>query len=96
MIVKTQEHTTKEKSIVVYYQLCLSSNETYTWATKVNASWPCSQLKGHRLRVTVDQNGILDYAIDGQYKDIDDNELTACVADHLPDNCKHLWPCWKM
>jgi len=96
MEIKIQEHKTKEKTIVILYHLSLSADETYEWAHRPNNVWPCSQLSGHRLWVAVDQSGLHDMTIDGKYGvDIDSDELCACVADHLPDDCKNLWPCWN-
>lgn len=94
MILRTQEHVADETAIVTYYQLCLSAKETQAWAHKPGASWPCSELAGRSICAAVDQNGLCDFALDGQFADVDGNELSACIADHLPANCRHLWPVW--
>jgi hypothetical protein len=90
--------TRLQKSIdgtVTGYSLNLSSNETYEWAHKSGAAWPCSTLSGSRLRVDVDSNGLCDIAIDGQCPDgVDGTELDAIVSDHLKKEAHHLWPCW--
>ena len=99
MTIRTQEHIADDKKMVVCYQICLSAKETAAWARKPGASWPCSILAGHRLYAFVDSNGLFDLAIDGIYPDNPDigasGELEACIADHLPTNCQHLWPTWE-
>ena len=93
MIIRTQERGGK----AIMYMLNLSADETEKWATRPGSVWPCSTLRGHRFWLHVDQNGLCDITIDGKCNtdNIDGNELAACVGDHLPDNCKHLWPCWN-
>ena len=95
MQIRTQEHRTEDRTVVIYYQIRLSANETYQWATRPGNSWPCSQLKNHRIMACVDSNGLCDFTVDGKYSDdVDGTELAACIGDHLPDDCKRLWPCW--
>jgi hypothetical protein len=80
------------------YTLWLSARDTYDWARKPGAAWPCSTLEDHRVMVQVDSNGLCDLTIDGRSPadnaDIDGTELNAIVADHLPANYRHLWPTW--
>ena len=88
----------KPEGKVRSYTLWLSANDTYVWAHRPGSSWPCSSLSSHRCIVYVDGNGLFDMTIDG--KDIDNHdvpgdELEAIVADHIPDDCKSLWPCWN-
>lgn len=64
-------------------KLWLSARETYNWATRAGASWPCSQLSDKRLFAEFDSNGLLDFAVNGRMADVDGNELTAICADHL-------------
>lgn len=79
------------------YVMKLSANDTYQWAHRVGASWPCSTLSGNRLVVIVDSNGLCDLTVNGKTDcDLDGNELDAIVSDHLPDNHKHLWPTWRI
>ena len=87
MKINTEERGGK----AVLYQLSLSENETYNWAS----TWPCSMLAGKRLCVSVDLNGLFDIAVNGKFADVDSAELQAIVGDFIPDNCKHLWPCWN-
>jgi len=78
------------------YTLWLSEGDTEQWATRPSASWPCSTLRGRRLAVSVDSNGLCDLTIDGRHDtDCDPNELAAVVADHLPKPMRHLWPTWE-
>lgn len=48
------------------------------------------------LTVIVDQNGLCYLFVDGQRltEGIDGHDLEAIISDHLPDDCKHLWPAW--
>ena len=78
------------------YNLWLNKNDTYRWAHKTGASWPCSLLSGKSLFVAVDSNGLCDYSVNGkEYPDLSGDELTACVTDHLPEHFKQFWPVWK-
>ena len=66
-------------------KLWLSANDTYNWAHKAGASWPCSFLSDKRLFVEYDSNGdLVDLAVNGKNADFDSNELSAIVADHVP------------
>ena len=81
------------------YTLWLSAADTEAWARKPGAAWPCSTLAGCALVVTVDANGLLDYAVGEDRPDLDGlaegaGELEAIVADHLRDGLRHLWPTW--
>ena len=69
----------------------LSGNDTWSWAEK----WPCSEASGHRLRVSVDKDGLYDVALDGAICDVDGNELDSIVSDFLPKKFRHLWPTWE-
>ena len=81
------------------YTLWLSARDTYNWATRPNAIWPCSTLRDHRVMVQVDSNGLCDLTIDGRMPDDPDlgagGELEAIVSDHLPASLRHLWPTWE-
>ena len=77
------------------YTMWLSSTETYDWAHRADAAWPCSTIDGKRIKIIVDGNGPYDVTIAGvDGDDIDGGELRAIIADHLPVNCRHLWPVW--
>jgi hypothetical protein len=78
------------------YSLWLSANDTYRWAHRAGNSWPCSTLSGKRIALSVDSNGINYLTVNGKEGvDVDENELTAIVADHLPKELRHLWPTWE-
>lgn len=80
---------------VTGYKLWLSARETYSWATRPGDAWPGSALRSNRLFVEVDRNGICEFAVNGRDdEDVDGNELEAIVTDHLPADCRHLWPVW--
>lgn len=80
----------------VAYTMWLSAQDTYDWAHKAGAEWPCSVLSDRRLVVRVDSNGLYDLRVDGcRVEDVDPHELEAIVTDHLPAECRHLWPAWS-
>lgn len=65
-------------------QLWLSANDTYNWANKSGAAWPCSVLSGHRLYAEFDEdNNLVDVAIDGKYKDCPADEFNAITSDFI-------------
>lgn len=78
------------------YTLKLSARDTYNWATRPGAAWPCSDLRDNRCVVQVDSNGLCDFSLNGRDGEVSGNELDACVADHLPLDCRHLWPYWEV
>jgi len=59
--------------------------ETYDWANRPGAAWPCSTLSGRKLFAAFDSNGLFD--TDGD-EDIDGHEFSACCADLLHDSGK--------
>lgn len=76
--------------------LWLSMRDTYEWAHKPGASWPCSQLAYRRVFVAFDRNGLCDLLVDGREADIDANELSACCADHLDGKLPKDHPCYDV
>ena len=67
-------------------KLWLSANDTYDWAHKSGATWPCSFLSDRRLFAEFDRHGdLVDLSIDGGRGDQDcpSGELNAIVADHV-------------
>ncbi len=76
-------------------KLWLSASDTYDWANRADASWPCSTLEDKRLFVEYDTNGLCDIAIDGKSDgDCDAHELNAMVADHLAGKLPKEHPCY--
>jgi len=64
----------------------LSANDTYLWATRPGASWPCSELRGRRVFAEFDATGdLIDLAIDGGRgeQDCSSDEFNACLTDHI-------------
>ncbi len=77
------------------YTMWLSAFDTYEWAHKAGAIWPCSTLSDKRCMVTVNFNGLCDFTVNGRDSDsIDGTELAAIVSDHLPEDCRQFWPTW--
>jgi hypothetical protein len=78
------------------YTMWLSARDTYEWAHKAGAAWPCSTLSDKRCMVVVDGTGLCDFTVNGR-----DNygtggaELDAIVSDHLPEDMRQFWPTWK-
>lgn len=66
-------------------KLWVSANETYEWAHRPGAAWPCSTLSNRRLFVEFDAQGnLVDLAINGRSDaDCDGNELSALTSDFL-------------
>mgnify|MGYP005829034167 CR=1 FL=1 len=66
------------------FTLWASARDTYDWAHKSGAAWPCSTLAGHRLVAAFDSNGLYDFTLDGRgaaWGSIDGQELSALVCD---------------
>ena len=79
------------------YTIWLSAKDTYNWAHRPGARWPCSELSNNRFVACVDSNGLCDFSLNGSNQGDDDvsgDELSACIADHLPAHLRHLWPVW--
>jgi hypothetical protein len=74
-------------------RLWLSANDTYRWATRPCAAWPCSELSGKRLFAEFDRDGLIDLTIDGCTGDCPAHELTAIVSDHLRGKLSAGHPC---
>jgi hypothetical protein len=57
-----------------YTQLWLSADDTWTWANRPNAKWPCSSIAGKRLYAEFEPNGdLVDMALDdlrSEYPDV--------------------------
>ena len=62
----------------------LSQEDTYQWAHKQGASWPCSVLSGKSLFVEIAPNGdLVDIRINNKLGDCPNDELQAIINDHL-------------
>ena len=74
----------------------LSARDTYGWAHKSGAAWPCSFLSDRRVGASFDSDGLADLTIDGGRGDQEcpSDELSACIADHLADRLPSDHPCY--
>jgi hypothetical protein len=64
-------------------KLWLSADDTYRWAHKAGAAWPCSVLSGHRLFAEFDGDDLIDMAIDGKRADCPADEFNAITSDYM-------------
>jgi hypothetical protein len=77
------------------YIMRLSANDTWNWAHRPGALWFFSTLANRTVRLDVDGNGLCGLLVDGRGDNVNSDELSACVGDHLPAHLRHLWPCWE-
>ena len=70
----------KEYGIV---SIWASANDTYNWAHKPGASWPCSQLSGNRFYAQFQHGDLVEFTLNGKDGDIDSTEFNAFIQDHL-------------
>lgn len=73
----------------------LSATDTSEWARQ----WPCSELSGRRIRADFDENGLLDYTIDGRSRTgarmwTPEDEFNAVIADSLNGKLPEDHPCY--
>lgn len=60
----------------------LSARDTYDWAHRSGASWPCSTLSGHRMFACVMDDDLVGFSLDGRTgADVDGAEVDAILAD---------------
>ena len=64
-------------------KLWLSVNDTYNWAHRPGARWPCSQLAGKRLFAKFDDGDLVEYTVNGLSVDIPRDEFTAITDDFI-------------
>jgi len=79
------------------FTLWVSASDTERWAIGHfgQGRWPCSELAGSRFCVTFDTNGLCDFTLSGlRDKDVDQNELNACISDFLKDKLPTDHPCY--
>jgi len=79
------------------FTIWLSASDTKDWATGYPC-WPCSKLRGKRVRADFDTNGLLDLSVNGrpptESLDLDCTELNAIIADHLKGQLPKGHPCF--
>ena len=67
--------------------LWLSPRDTYNWAHKQGAWWPCSFLVGKRLFAQFDSGGLTEFRVNGgrnaREQDCPSDEFNAITSDHL-------------
>lgn len=78
------------------FTVWLSAQDTYDWAGKPMASWPCSTLANKRLVASFDTNGLYDLSVNGRdtSEDTDGNELSAMVSDFMANKLPKDHPCY--
>ena len=72
----------------------LSARDTYEWARKPGAAWPCSSLEGKRISAAFDTNGLYDLTINGKDLDCDANEFNAITSDFIATKIDKSHPCY--
>ena len=70
-----------------FVKLWLSANDTFSWANKSGAAWPCSFLSGKRLFAEFDQGDLIDLDINGGRgsQDCPSDEFNAITDDFLKE-----------
>jgi len=60
-----------------------SKNDTFDWAHKAGACWPCSTISNKRLFIELDADGnLIDLTVNGKCGvDVDGHELNAFISD---------------
>ena len=61
----------------------LSAHDTYEWAHRTGAAWPCSTLSDKRLFAEFQNGDLVDLAINGRSGDCDAHEFNAMIEDFL-------------
>lgn len=66
-----------------FWSVNLSADETYDWANRSVASWPCSRLAGKPIWAQFDKRtgDLVDLTIRNRRTDIDSHEFNAIMAD---------------
>lgn len=75
-----------------FTRLWLSANDTYDWAHRPRAQWPCSTLAGHRVYAEFQNGDLVDLRVDGRWNGrtaerIDGDEFNAMTSDFLREKC---------
>lgn len=73
-------------------------NDTYNWARKPGACWPCSELSGKSVAATFDRSGLLYLRVSdderNEIEDVPSNEFNAFCADVCRKVLPKDHPCW--
>ena len=71
----------------------VSANETYNWAHRPGASWPCSTLSNKRFFAEFDDNGLCELTVNGREDhNVDAHEFNALCADMLAPKLPETHP----
>lgn len=69
-------------------KLWLSAEDTYRWANKPGATWPCSVLSGKTLFAKFSNGDLVDHTIDSKDGvDVPGDEFDAITSDFLTWTC---------
>ena len=73
----------RTKQIGGYTLVWLSATDTYNWAHRPDAAWPCSFLAGRRLMAEFHADNLIDLSIDSGRGDQDcpSDEFNAIIHD---------------
>jgi len=61
----------------------LSERDTYNWANRPGASWPCSELFNKRVFAEFDHGDLVNVQINGRDRDVPIDEFNAMIEDFL-------------
>jgi len=77
-------------------QIWLSARDTYDWAHKVGAAWPCSTLANKRIFAAFDTNSLCDVTVNGNQglNMMDGAEFNAITSDFLATKLDKDHPCY--
>ena len=65
-------------------KLWLSAHDTYSWAHRSGACWPCYQFSGKRMFAEFWKGDLVDFTVNGRHDvDLDGNEFSAITGDYL-------------
>ena len=74
-----------------------SQRDTYNWAHRSGASWPCSTLSDKRFVAAFDTDGLVEFTVNGSDSnlyEVDSAELSAICADLVGTKIDSTHPCW--
>lgn len=87
MRVKDHEYDPKTDTYSKTIKVWFSAKDTYEWAHKPNAAWPCSTISNKRIFAEFHNGDLVDIAINGKClsdeNSIDGYEFNAFVYDML-------------
>ena len=73
----------------------LSARDTYEWAHRPGAAWPCSTLADKRVCASFDAHGLVESTVNGRWdNECDGHEFNAVIADHAKTRLPKDHPCY--